>query len=161
MDTEIRVPMAEYRQPYDVMGVVDEDRLATREGVEDATDYRLIVQGGRMAINACFLAAQRDTTLSPLPKQVRNHRMANNRQVRRAAYQEFQELRFRDLIVRPQPHYESVAGDGRQAKQRRSGRWRNVAYGPKFSQHRWTWINEYETRPGDTWLGQPPTTIVR
>lgn len=196
MDTEIRVPVREYRQPFEIMGVVDqdrlvivwnppgmlnawvmdsagmtyylkigpdlptiEDRIALREGVEDARDYRYLVQGGRLAINACMLAAHRATDLSPLPKQVANHRMAHNRQLRRAALQVPQELRFRDLIIKPRPSYDAMGGFGRLPKQRRSGHWKNAAHGPKFSLHRWVWVNEYETRKDEPW-DQPPTTIL-
>lgn len=112
-------------------------------------------------MNACFLSAHRDFDLSPLPRLVRNHRMANNRQVRRHALQEYQELRFRNLVVRPRPNYDATAGFGKLPKQRRSGHWKNVAHGPGFSLHRWTWIDSYETRPGEEWPSQPPTVLVR
>lgn len=137
-----------------------EDRIALQEGVEDETDYRILIQGGRLALNACLLASHRDTDLTPLPREVRNQREARNGNLRRQGLQVYQEIRYRDLVVRPRPHRDVMEGfGGRQMKQRRSGHWRNVAHGPKFSLHRWTWIDEYETHRDEVWV--PPTTIVR
>ena len=206
MDTEIRMPVSEYRQPFEVMGVelprevaggfhpclmvvwrpdtrvvcawamintgltyylrigtdlpTIEDRIALREGVEDETDYRILIQGGRLAINACLLAAHRDTEVLPLPKPVQRQREANNRALRRQAQQVYQEIRFRDLVIKPRPAGNVMAGFGRLPKQRRSGHWKNVAYGPRFSLHRWTWIDEYETRKDEAWPDQPPTILM-
>lgn len=140
-----------------------EDRLRLQEGVDNETDYRMLVLGTRAVLNVCMLASCRQTDVTPLPRPIRNQRQVRNRRERRLALEVFQEVRFRDLLVRPRPHYDMMGGfGGKQSKQKRRGHWRSVPHGPQSSLRKMTWINEYETHPEIEWPGgEPPTTILK
>ncbi len=72
-----------------------------------------------------------------------------------------QEILFKDLIIRDRPHQEYQPGTGeRLAAQHRRGHWKRVAYGEKFSQRKWSWINDYWTHRDEVEPGQKPPTII-
>lgn len=101
----------------------------------------------RIAINACLLAATRQTKTESLPEKIAKKRAKRDPRLNQLAARHCQEITFRDLII-----YDRVrtGGNGEETDitfgpQHRRGHWKKVAYGPKFSLHRLQWLNDYWT----------------
>jgi hypothetical protein len=138
-----------------------EDRLIRAEACDDETEYNLMVLGSRIALNLCMLATFRLTELTSLPPRVQRHRRLRDQRLNRLAARHCQEIRFKDLVIRDRPHQEYQPGTGdRLAAQHRRGHWKRVAYGEKFSQRKWSWINDYWTHRDEVEPGQKPPTII-
>jgi hypothetical protein len=138
-----------------------EDRLIRAEACDDETEYNLMVLGSRIALNLCMLATFRLTGLTPLPPRVQRHRRLRDQRLNRLAARHCQEILFKDLVIRDRPHQDYQPGTGdRLAAQHRRGHWKRVAFGEKFSQRKWSWINDYWTHREEVEPDQKPPTII-
>jgi hypothetical protein len=138
-----------------------EDRLIRAEACDDETEYNLMVLGSRIALNLCMLATFRLTELTTLPLRVQRHRRLRDQRLNRLAARHCQEILFKDLVIRDRPHQDYQPGTGdRLAAQHRRGHWKRVAYGEKFSQRKWSWINDYWTHVDEIEPGRKPPTII-
>ena len=101
----------------------------------------------RIAINACLLAATRQTKTESLPEKIAKKRAKRDPKLNQLAARHCQEITFRDLIV-----YDRVKTDSKGeatgmtfGPQQRRGHWKKVVYGPKLSLYRLQWIHSYWT----------------
>lgn len=128
-----------------------EHQLIKAESCDDASECSLMVLGSRIALNLSTLATFRLTQTTPLPAKVQRHRRLRDQRLNRLAARHCQEVLFKD--------YQPGARD-RLTAQHRRGHWKRVAYGEKFSQRKWSWINDYWTHRNEVKPGQNPPTII-
>jgi hypothetical protein len=115
----------------------------------------------RISINACLLAATRQTKTEPLPDKIAKKRAKKDRRLQQLAARHCQEITFRDLII-----YDRVkTGSGGEetgviyGPQHRRGHWKKVPFGPQHSLRRLMWLNDYWTHR-DIKFGTEQQTIV-
>lgn len=138
-----------------------EDRLILQEGVDSDSDRDILTNASRIALNLGMLSAHRNVEKSPLPRNVLRQRQANNGRLRRLGLQQAQELIFRDLVLKEHGSSEESKSAGLTfGKQHRRGHWKRQPFGPKFSQRKWLWINDYWTHREDSDLGENPAIIL-
>jgi hypothetical protein len=141
-----------------------EDRITQLEWADTEEEAKLVLKVWRIAINACLLAATRQTKTTVLPENVaKKRRRKQDPRVQQLAARHCQEILFRDLII-----YDRVkTGTGGKetgvtyGPQNRRGHWKKIPFGPKHSLRRLQWINDYWTHREIKFGDEKPTIIMK
>jgi hypothetical protein len=138
-----------------------EERIAQLEWADTDEEGKFFHHVCRIAINACLLAATRQTKTTPLPDKIAKKRAKKDPRLQQLAARHCQEILFRDLVI-----YDRVkTGSGGEetdvtyGPQHRRGHWKKISFGPQHSLRRLQWINDYWTHK-TLKFGTEPQTIV-
>ena len=140
-----------------------EERVAQNEWADTDDEGKFLHQVWRIAINACLLAATRQTRTEPLHEKIAKKRAKKDQRLRQLAARHCQEILFRDLLIydRVKTGSSGEETDITYGPQRRRGHWKKVHYGPKFSLHRMQWLNPYWTHRDLKFGTESPTIVMK
>lgn len=124
-----------------------EERAAAMEWADTPEEGEFFHGVCRIAINACLLAATRQTKTESLPDKIAKKRAKRDPRLRQLAARHCQEISFRDLIIYDRVKTGSDGGETGvvYGPQHRRGHWKKIPYGPQHSLRRLNWINDYWT----------------
>lgn len=139
-----------------------EERISQLEWADTEEEGKFVHKVWRIAINACLLAATRQTRIVPLPEKIVKKRAKKDPKLQQLAARHCQEILFRDIVI--YDRVKQTTGDGVDSgviygPQHRRGHWKKIPFGPQHSLRRLKWINDYWTHR-DIKFGAEQQTIV-